>query len=89
MFIVLLLVVNIHCVVNVHKCVVANVDHVVTNVHCVANAHHVCLLFQVRITIVVHCVVVDVHRVTFPCLCLILPYPCIVMQVGVSLKVEG
>jgi hypothetical protein len=74
--IVVLLVASAHCVVNVHKCVVAS-------------AHHVCLLFQVRTTIVVHYVVVDAHRVTFPCLCLILPYPCIVMQIGVSLKVEG
>jgi hypothetical protein len=73
--VVLLLIANAHCVVNV--------DHVATSVH------HVCLLFPVRTTIVVHCVVIDVHHVIFPCLCLILPYPCIVMQVGVSLKAEG
>ncbi len=80
--IVLLLVASAHCVVNVHNCVVTNVDHV-------ASAHHVCLFFQGHITIVIHCVVIDVHCVTFLCLCLILPYPCIVMQVGVSLKAEG
>jgi hypothetical protein len=68
------IIVGDHCiVVNVHNCVVANVDHV-------ASAHHVCLLFQGHITIVVHCVVIDVHCVTFLCLCLILPYPCIVCK---------